>query len=193
MHATLRRAVSAWDPEQYLEFAGERLRPALDLLARISLARAEVVYDLGCGTGLATELLARRWHGARVAGVDSSPEMLVRARARPGIEWTLAELATWRPPAPADLLFSNAALHWLPDHARLLPRLLSELRAGGILALQMPRNFAAPSHALLTETARQGPWAKRLAPLLRETPVAEPAAYWRWLAPHASSLEIWET
>ena len=183
-----------WDPAKYLEFAGPRLRPALDLLARVPLARPEVVYDLGCGTGNVTRLLVERWPAAAVTGVDSSAAMLVAARAAAAaVAWTHAELRSWRAPRPADLLFSNAALHWLDDHAGLFPRLVDDLGVGGVLAVQMPRNHGAPSHTEMVAAAEAGPWRDRLRPALRARPVAEPAVYRDLLRPHVSQLDIWET
>ncbi len=185
-----------WDPAKYLEFAGPRLRPALDLVAQVPLAAPTAVYDLGCGTGSATRLLARRWPGAAVIGVDGSAAMLAAARAAaggPAIRWVEADLAGWHPPRPAELIFSNAALHWLPDHATLFPRLVADLAPGGVLAVQMPRNHDAPSHTEMAASVRAGPWAARLAPLLREHPVAPPAAYHDWLASQVTRLDIWET
>lgn len=187
-------AASGWDPAQYLRFAGPRLQPALDLLARIPLAAPAAVYDLGCGAGNVTRLLRERWPDARVTGVDGSPAMLeAAARAAPGVRFIQADLAAWAPPAPADLIFSNAALHWLDDHATLLPRLLGRLVPGGLLAVQMPRNHGAPSHTEMVGAAEAGPWRVRLLPLLRRAPVAGPAVYYDILAPHAGRLEIWET
>lgn len=184
----------AWDPDDYLKFADQRLRPALDLMARITTAAPRHVFDLGCGAGNVTRLLARRWPDAEIVGVDSSPEMLAAARAaeqRGGPAWQLADLARWTAPQPADLLFSNAALHWLDDHATLFPRLIAQLASGGTLAVQMPRNHAAPSHTCMAAAA--GLWWDRLGPLLRTSPVADPAFYYDLLAPVAATLDIWET
>jgi trans-aconitate 2-methyltransferase len=183
-----------WNPERYLAFGGERTRPAVDLLARVPLARPARVADLGCGPGNSTRLLCERWPQARVVGIDSSAAMLAKAEGS-GIQarWLESDIAAWTPDAPYDLLFSNAALHWLPDHARLLPRLLGHLRPGGVLAIQMPRNFTAPSHTLLREVASAGPWAESLAPRLAEEPVAAPEWYHDLLAPLAAALDIWQT
>ena len=184
----------AWDPAQYLKFAGPRLRPALDLLQRIAIETPATVYDLGAGAGNVTRLVAARWPDARVVGVDGSAEMLAKAAAdNPGIEWQQADLGTWRPERPATVIYSNAALHWLDDHDRLLPNLFAALAPQGILAVQMPRNFGARSHTLITETALNGPWRQTLEPLLRPSPVAEPAFYYDILAPRAAHLDIWET
>jgi len=184
----------AWDPAQYLKFADHRLRPAIDLLNRIDLDRPAEIYDLGAGAGNVTRLLKARWPQARVTGVDDSPTMLAKAAATaPEIAWEQADLAGWAPPRPADLIYSNAALHWLTGHERVFPALLGGLASGGVLAVQLPRNFEAPSHTLIAETALAGPWRARLEPLLRRSPVADPAFYYGVLAPKAAALDIWET
>lgn len=183
-----------WNPERYLAFGDQRTRPAIDLLARVPLRQAEWIADLGCGPGNATRLLVERWPEATVIGIDSSSDMLANAR-RSGIRarWVEADITTWAPDPTFDLIYSNAALHWLRDHEALLPRLLGCLRPGGVLAVQMPRNFQAPSHALLRATAESGPWADRLAGVLDWQPVAAPEWYYDLLAPHAVVLDIWET
>lgn len=184
----------SWDPAQYLKFAAPRLRPAVDLLARVPLEAPARVVDLGCGAGNVTRLLVERWPGSAVTGVDDSAPMLAQARAAlPSVTWIEAGIADWAPSAPPTLLYSNAALHWLPDHPALFPRLATMLDAGGVLAVQMPRNFLAPSHALVAETARDGPWRARLEPMLGPPPVAEPARYFDALAPYAAELDVWET
>jgi len=183
-----------WDPAQYLKFAGQRLRPAIDLLNRIDLADPGEVYDLGAGAGNVTRLLKERWPRARVTGVENSEEMLAKARgAAPEIAWQRADLSTWSPPRPADLIYSNAALHWLDDHDRLFPALLGVLAPGGVLAVQLPRNFEAPSHTAITEAVRSGPWRAKLEPLLRPHPVAAPGFYFDLLTTRAAALDMWET
>jgi trans-aconitate 2-methyltransferase len=183
-----------WQPERYLAFAEQRTRPALDLLARVPLTNPGRVADLGCGPGNSTTLLAQRWPHAAIIAIDSSPEMLAQARASDvRATWVEADIGAWTPDRPLDLIYANAALQWLGDHATLLPRLMGQLRAAGALAVQMPCNFEAPSHALLRETARSGPWADRLAGVLERRPVADPAWYHDLLAPHAAALDIWET
>ncbi len=183
-----------WQPECYLAFADQRTRPARDLLARVPLANPGRVVDLGCGPGNSTALLAERWPKAAIIGVDSSPEMLAQARAS-GVRasWVEADIGPWAPDRPLDLIYSNAALQLLGEHATLLPRLLDRLAADGVLAVQMPRNFGAPSHVLMSETARSGPWADRLAGILDRPSVAAPAWYHDLLAPPAAALDIWET
>ncbi|MFO1315411.1 MAG: methyltransferase domain-containing protein [Burkholderiales bacterium] len=187
----------SWDPAQYLRFEDQRLRPAVDLLARVALPAPRTVVDLGCGAGNVTALLAARWPDADIVGVDNSDAMLEQARAaaaaRPRVRFETGDLATWAPAAPADLVYSNAALHWLPAHAQVFARAIAMVREGGALAVQMPDNFGAPSHTAIAELATSPRWRARLAPLVRAAPVARPADYYGWLAPHAATVDVWTT
>jgi trans-aconitate 2-methyltransferase len=181
-----------WDDEQYLKFADQRTRPARELLARVPLEAAERVVDLGCGPGNSTALLHERWPAARVTGVDSSAEMLQRARADlPQLEWQHADVGRFVADAPLDVLFGNAVLQWLPDHRELVPRLFAQLRPGGVLALQMPHNFAEPSHRWMRELP--GPWQARTAGVRAHSPVGEAAFYYDLLAPEARHVDLWLT
>lgn len=183
-----------WNPSQYLRFGNERLQPVIDLIGRIPLESPQVIYDLGCGTGSGTVILKERWPGARVTGVDSSESMLERTTSlEADISWQHSDLATWEPSAPADLLFSNAVFHWLDDHRGLFPRLMAKLAPGGILAVQMPLNWGAPTHRLIAETVRGGPWQERLEPHLREFPVLEGQEYYDLLSGQARTIDMWET
>ena len=183
----------SWDPSQYLKFAGVRFRPAIDLLNRVPQANPARVYDLGCGAGNVTRALIERWPAAAVVGIDNSPEMLASARAAlPTARFEHADLDAWQPAAPPEVIYSNAALQWLDDHAALFPRLMAALAPGGTLAVQMPRNHQAPSHTSMEVAAADGPWAATLKPLLRTSPTAPPETYYDILAPNAAALDIWE-
>lgn len=183
-----------WNPQQYLKFGGERLRPALDLLARVAIEAPRAIVDLGCGTGSVTALLRARWPSAQIMGVDSSLPMLERARASlPDVEWMQADLADWAPAATVDLVVSNAALHWLDDHATLFPRLLSYLNPGGVLAVQMPAQRGAPSHQIGYDLAESARWRERLRGLVRRRPILEVREYYALLAARAAALDLWLT
>ena len=190
----------SWEPGQYLKYASERLRPALDLIARIELAAPRSVVDLGCGAGNVTRVLAERWPDAQVIGVDNSEEMLTKARETNGtlarIEWRFADLAAWAAAAVSgsiDLIFSNAALHWLDGHAELFPRLMDIVAPGGVLAVQMPSNFDAPSHIALNEVAASPRWRGQLGARVRPVTVARLEDYFAWLSPGAKAVDAWTT
>ncbi|MEO8082219.1 MAG: methyltransferase domain-containing protein [Ardenticatenales bacterium] len=195
-----RLAGTRWDPAQYMRYGDERLRPAIDLLARVQPAAPRTVVDLGCGTGNITRLLAERWPDAAVIGVDHSAQMLAAAAAEPStVRWVEADAYDWAPAAPVDVLFSNATLQWLQGHDVLLPRWLGHVAPGGWLAVQMPLNWGAPSHRLMRETlADGGPGGRPLgSPELRaslaEPWVAEPERYYDILAGAADDVDVWET
>lgn len=193
-----------WDPQQYLRHAGHRTRPFLDLLARIPElpTRPAHIADLGCGPGNVTALLAERWPEARITGYDLSPEMLHRAREEhagptPGggsLEFRPADLATWVPEEPYDLIVSNAALQWVPGHAGSFAAWINALRPGGTFAFQIPGNFTAPSHHLLAALCDAPRWQARLGGQgARYVHLLEPAEYLARFTELGCTADIWET
>lgn len=178
-----------WNPGAYARFRGLRLRPALDLLMQIENAPAGDVVDLGCGDGALAASLRARFPKRRIVGVDGSAAMLEQAR---GYDATLrADIADWHPETPPAVIFSNAALHWLPEHERLMPRLAGLLAPGGVLAVQMPRQFFAPSHRFLRDIAASM-FPDRFDFAHYEAPVWPAVSYWRLLAP-LGQVNAWET
>ncbi|WP_448642253.1 trans-aconitate 2-methyltransferase [Geodermatophilus sp. URMC 63] len=188
---------AAWDPAVYLRYAGERARPFADLLARVDAADPRVVVDLGCGEGALTASLAARWPGARVTGVDSSPEMLAAAAAHavPGrVGFVRGDVRDWRPDGPVDVVVSNAVLHWVSGHASLLARWAGHLAPGGRLAVQVPGNHTAPTHRLLAELCTSPRWSDRLAGAAPPPDaVLEPAGYLDVLTGAGLAADVWET
>jgi trans-aconitate 2-methyltransferase len=196
----------SWDPDQYRRFASQRLRPALELMARIEHDAPATVFDLGCGTGEITRLLAARWPEASVHGIDSSESMLQKARGLAGadaggasVTFELGDLASWTAPEPADVLYSNAAYHWIPNHRDVFPRLLRSLRPGGALAVQMPMSFGLPSHQAMREVLELGrsggvPFGSRsLRDAMNRKPLLDTAEYYDLLRANAVEVDLWET
>jgi trans-aconitate 2-methyltransferase len=182
-----------WDPERYLTYADERGRPFVDLVARIGATDPRTVVDLGCGPGNLTALLAERWPDADVVGLDSSPEMVASARgADIRIEFDVADLTTWTPAAPVDVLVSNATLQWVPGHLDLLPSLVARVAPGGWLAFQVPGNFGEPSHTIRDELAAEAPYAAHTAGVA--VPSSHDASdYLDTLAGLGCTVDAWET
>lgn len=198
--------IHTWDPQRYLTYADERGRPFVELLARIRAEDPKRVVDLGCGPGNLTALLARRWPDATVEGVDSSPEMIERARRDvPGIDFRVGDLRGWAglgTPSPGgssgstsarvDVLVSNAMLQWVPGHLDLLPDLVAAVSPGGVLACQVPGNFGEPSHTIRAELAAEPPYAAHTAGVA--TPDAHDAAtYLHALTRLGCEVDAWET
>jgi trans-aconitate 2-methyltransferase len=186
-----------WSAAEYLRFADERTRPVRDLLAAVPNPAARRVADLGCGPGNSTALLAARFADAEVLGVDNSPDMLDAARAAlPACRFALRTVQAWAAEAGEtfDVILSNAALHWVPDHAALLPRLMGRLAPGGRLAVQMPDNLGEPAHVLMREVAADPRWAVPLAEVggLR-TKLADAGWYYATLRPVAARVDVWRT
>ena len=183
-----------WDPSKYLRYDNERSQPTRDLIAAIGNFNPTEIVDLGCGTGNSTALLAHRWPDASLIGVDGSTEMLDQAD-QSGLHavWQEADIATWQPASPVDLIFSNAALHWLDDHDVLFRQLVAGLCPDGMLAVQMPYNFSQPSHTLISEIATEPRWVERLSNVIRPSPVSTPETYLQMLEPLISAVRVWTT
>ena len=184
-----------WSARQYLKFEDERTRPPRDLLAQVPLQRPHKVVDLGCGPGNSTELLVERFPQSEVVGLDSSPDMLRKARERlPGCEFVEADIATWIPDARTDLLFANAVIQWLPNHVAVLRRLLEALPEGGALAVQMPDNTREPALVFQREVGESGPWADH--PEIKAAPrddLPTVEAYYDQLKPVCTHIDIWHS
>src|SRR5882724_13658799 len=184
----------AWSAVQYTKFEDERTRPVRDLIAGIPAIDVKVAVDIGCGPGNSTELLHVRFSGATVRGVDNSPEMIAAARKRlPALDFEIADISTWAASSGQfDVILSNAALQWVPDHATLFPALIGKLNIGGTLAVQVPDNADEPAHRLIREIAADGPWASEFGAAAR---LHRNGALWYFgaLREKAARLDIWRT
>lgn len=184
----------SWSPNQYLRFADHRARPGLELLARVPDVDPAAVFDLGSGTGNLTKVMSERWPGARVVGIDSSKEMIEASSSRyPDIPFGNEPIETWTPDEPVDVIFSNATLHWLDHHGRLLPRLFDFLRPGGVLAVQMPNNWNAPTHKIPEAVLAEPRWSDEQRHLMISDRLDEPADYRRYLIDDAETFDMWQT
>ncbi|KQO61426.1 methyltransferase domain-containing protein [Curtobacterium sp. Leaf261] len=186
-----------WDPAQYAAFSGDRSRPFHDLVAQVGAVAPRRVVDLGCGPGTLTATLADRWPDAEVIGIDSSSSMLDEAASvaadRPNLRFERGEIADWRPDQRDDVVVTNAALQWVPSHRELLPTWLSELAPGAWFAMQVPGNFASPSHALMRSIAARPPFAHALDGVLRSDPVSDAPGYLETFLDAGFDTTAWET
>jgi trans-aconitate 2-methyltransferase len=191
------KSSSDWNASQYLKFGNERTRPVQDLLARVPLTAPRHVVDIGCGPGNSTEQLVAQYPNAHVVGVDSSPDMLTKARALlPNVTFTLADLRSYSPTEPVDLFFSNAVFQWVPDADRIpvIAQMIKTLPSGGVFAFQVPDNFMEPSHVAMRETAQDGPWAAGIQennPFRARFPSTQ--KLYDELSPLLSKIDLWHT
>lgn len=184
-----------WNAVQYLKFQNERTQPAWDLALRIREARPEAILDIGCGPGNSTNVLAAVFPEADLLGVDSSPAMIKAATANhPDITFKQCDAARDLPSLGRDfgVVFSNACLQWVPNHAKLLPEMLALLKPGGVLAVQIPMNQDEPIHRILDELADSPDWRESF-PVTRVFHTLAPGDYIDLLAEHAADFSVWQT
>ena len=183
-----------WDPAQYSRFADDRARPFFELVDRVRVSRPHRVVDLGCGPGNLTATLAQRWPGARVLGIDSSAEMVEAATPSDRLSFELGDINAFQAHPDVDVLISNAALQWVPEHLPLLRRWAAALPSGAWMAWQVPGNFQAASHLLLLDLARSVRWSGQLAHVPRfDRPVVPAAEYANLLLDAGWTADTWET
>lgn len=196
------RQTSDWSANQYLKFGNERTRAVRELVSQIPLATPTRIIDVGCGPGNSTAVLASRFPDAKISGMDSSPDMLEKARkAVPGVDFVQGDLTTYEPEPGADLLFGNAVFHWLRLEERIptILRLLETQKSGGVFAFQVPDNYEEPTHRAMRETALlDGPWFEHFQALPAERrpdfdPIETPADYYNALIPLCDKVDIWHT
>lgn len=183
-----------WNATRYLRYGSERTRPAADLIARIKLDAPRNIVDIGCGPGNSTSLLWQHWPESAVLGIDNSPEMIDAARTTyPERQWSLCDAADWSPQDQFDLVYSNAALQWLPNHRELLRRLFGYVNDGGALAFQIPSSTYATVRELIFDISRKPEWNDRMSRPRSVLTMESPAFYYDALASDANSLDLWET
>jgi trans-aconitate 2-methyltransferase len=186
--------MSNWNAAHYLKYGDERTRAAVDLTARVKLDSPRTIVDLGCGPGNSTQVLRARWPDADLLGIDNSPDMIEAARkAFPYERWRLADAAVWTAESPVDLVYSNAALQWLPRHDLLVPHLFAQVAPGGALAIQIPSSTFATVRKLIHEISHEPAWNERMVGPRSALTMESPEFYYDALAASATSLDIWET
>jgi trans-aconitate 2-methyltransferase len=187
-----------WDPARYLQFADDRSRPFVDLVTRVQ-GEAATIVDLGCGPGHLSAVLRARWPEATIHGVDSSADMIANANANANadntdgrVTYELADVATWTAREPVDLVIANALFQWVPDQLAVIRRLAGLVAPGGWFALQVPRNYDAPSHRLLHQISSQPPYAEH-AEGLHGDRGTDPTAYLDLFTDLGWTTDVWET
>ena len=174
-----------WNPAQYDRFQREREQPFFDLLAMIRPVPDMRVVDLGCGTGKLTRTLHERLHARETIGIDRSARMLApieRDVLPAGLRFDVAAIESFPGDLGAfDLVYSNAAFHWVEDHPSLVARLAGALTRGGQLAFQVPAQHDTPAHLVAEALTGVEPFRGALGGWRRPQPVLPPDEYARLL------------
>lgn len=186
-----------WQPQQYDRFKTERFKPLFDLISAIPNQNFEHIYDLGCGSGAAFDMLQQNWPQTPITAIDNSAAMLKKAQGQhQNIDFLEQDLKLWIDEEnilPSSLILSNAALHWLDHHPKVFTGLAKKMNNKSILAVQMPNNWQAPSHQILFDQIKEPQWMTKLLPHLRENPVLAADDYHKILSPFCKTVKIWQT
>ncbi len=183
-----------WDPDLYLKFDKERIQPSIDLIARIRIETPGSVIDIGCGPGNSTQMLKQRWPLAKVTGLDQSDAMIAKARKDyPDQEWILADAGTEEIPGRYDVVFSNAAIQWIPGHAHLLTKFENILNPGGALAIQLPLVFDMPVEQAIEDALDKTGYKEIRERVKTLLTVLSAAQYYDLLTVLFHPVEMWQT
>jgi trans-aconitate 2-methyltransferase len=185
---------TTWNPDLYLRFKKERTQPSIDLVTRIESNKPKRIIDIGCGPGNSTEILRDRWKRAEIIGLDNSKQMIEKAEeSYPRGKWILADASDFDPDESFDIVFSNAALQWMPNHERLIPHLLSLVSPGGVLAFQVPNNQKSDIHQSLYEATLEPRFREYTDRVKHILNYQSGPYYYDLLSPKVTNLEMWET
>ncbi len=183
-----------WNPDQYLQFKNERTQPSIDLVARIQMADPQTIIDIGCGPGNSTQILLKKWPHADILGIDISEAMIQRARQDyPNQRWFVADAADLAIGQTFDIVFSNAAIHWIPNHDILLRRLFQIVNENGILAVQVPANQESPLFKSMLRVSRSAKWSAFTKGREGSITYHDADYYYGQLALYTKEIVMWET
>jgi trans-aconitate 2-methyltransferase len=183
-----------WNPDLYLKFNKERIQPTIDLVSRIDLDEPGKIVDIGCGPGNSTQILAQRWPNAAITGIDNSPAMIEKAKKDfPNQSWKLLDAGKDALDEQFDLVFSNAAIQWMPEHAQLFERFYGSLNKHGWLAVQLPLFWDMPLGQAIRRVAQNSRWSTAVAGVDELFTIHAYPYYYDLLSQRFSSIDMWET
>lgn len=187
--------MTEWNPDLYLKFKKERTQPAKDLISRIEKDNPARIIDIGCGTGNSTAELKKRWPNAEIVGIDRSPHMIQKAKTDyPDIKWELSDASgNLKSLGSFDVVFSNAAIQWMPNHNQLLEKLFNMLNKGGVLAVQTPYTPQMPIKTAINQTASEENWKIYFDDMDNGLEYQNLSYYYDVLSPLTNEIYLWET
>ena len=183
--------MSDWNSIQYKKFIKQRSQPAKDLAMRIAHYAPKTVLDIGCGPGNSTKILKEIFPTAKLLGIDSSPNMIAKAKEdHPDIDFCVCNALSIE--GKFDVIYSNACFQWIPDHKTFLPDLMEKLNANGFLAVQMPYNNDEPLYCVINEVVSEPKWGFDCAKFENNITL-DANEYYKILSECFSDFDIWET
>ncbi len=183
-----------WNPDQYLKFARERTQASVDLASRIEVGSPRSVIDIGCGPGNSTRVLQEKWPDAHFSGLDNSDKMIAKAKSDfPDVEWITDDIRFHKFTTEYDVVFSNAALQWVPDHKELIPALFEIVKAGGALAVQVPADQDSPIRRSLLSASSREKWSKYTSGCERMINYRTSEYYYDIITRLSRRFDLWET
>lgn len=183
--------MSDWNSAQYEKFIKQRSQPAKDLAMRIAHHSPKTVLDIGCGPGNSTKILKEIFPTAKLLGIDSSPNMIAKAKEdNPDIDFYVCNALAIK--GEFDVIYSNACFHWIPNHKTFLPALMKKVNPNGCLAVQMPYNNDEPLYRIINEVVSEPKWGFDYAKLENNITL-DAKEYYEILSECSSSFDVWET
>jgi trans-aconitate 2-methyltransferase len=182
-----------WNPELYLKFEKERTQPSIDLVSHLTIW-PETIIDIGCGPGNSTKILFQRWPYAKITGVDISPAMIEKAKSDfPQHNWWILDAGKDEITGKYDLVFSNATIQWIPNHAELVNKFYSILNEKGVLAVQLPLFWEMSLGKAIKRIAENIRWNSLMAGVTALFTIHDRSFYYDHLSSLFTSVEIWES
>jgi len=186
--------MSDWNPNLYMQFRSERTQPSIDLVAKINSVEPKSIIDVGCGPGNSTQVLVNRWPKAKITGLDNSSAMIKKAaQDHPNQAWIVADALIYNPETEYDIVFSNAAVQWIPNHENLLKKFYGMLSDNGIVAIQIPLFWDMPLGRIINEVAEDSRWKDQMEGVSDLFTIHDYSFYYDHLAILFNSIDIWQT
>jgi len=184
-----------WNPDLYLKFKNERTQPSIDLISKINISfRPKSILDIGCGPGNSSQALLQRWPGAKLTGIDSSPNMIDKAKkSYPDNIWIVADASKYTSDTKYDIVFSNATIQWIPNHENLFKNFLNMTNDGGVLAVSVPRFDEMPISKILNKVAGNEKWKTATKGCAETFTRYDYQFYYNLISPDYQTVEMWQT
>ena len=157
----------SWDAKEYSNFSSEQQKWGRELIAKLNLKEDDEVLDIGCGEGKITAEISIKVKKGRVAGIDNSESMIQLAKKKfppaeyQNLSFEVCDAREIYFHEQFNVVFSNAALHWVDNHTKVLNGIYKSLKPGGRILLQFGgKGNASQAFLIINEMINDKKWAK---------------------------------